>query len=96
MVEVEPAAGFVVDCPAALAETHPLFVREAVFGVLDVVIAAQPHPLKDFLLRVVEMEVHPVDSSQHAFRRAGHDAGRKILAELGLRCCGSPEQQAGR
>jgi len=75
---------------AELLEEGPLdaegetFVRAGVLGVLDVVLTATPFPLRDFALRVVEVDVHPVDSSVMAFRRAWRDAGEKLLREAGL------------
>jgi hypothetical protein len=60
------------------------FLKAAVFGLLDVVLTAGYLPLRDFALRVVEVDSHPIDSSIMAFRKAGRDAGRKLLQEMGL------------
>jgi hypothetical protein len=60
------------------------YLRAAAFGVLDVVLTAGPLPLRNFALRVIDIQSHPADSSIMAFRRAGRDAGRKLLQKGGL------------
>jgi hypothetical protein len=83
--EATPAEEFSVSGPAtALSKEGQAFVQAAIFGVLDVVLTAGPLPLRKFALGVVEIQDHPVDSSVMAFRRAGRDAGRKLLQEVGL------------
>ncbi len=85
VVEAEPAETFVLECsPELLAKGNEEYVRAAVMGVLDVVLTAGPYPLKDFILRIVEVHPHPIDSSSIAFRRAGRDAGRRLLEEAHL------------
>jgi hypothetical protein len=85
IVEAEPSAQFTVSVPAGpLPVGGDDFVRAAVMGVLDIVLTADPFPLRDFALRIVEIHPHPVDSSVMAFRRAGRDAGRKLLEGAGL------------
>jgi hypothetical protein len=85
VVEAEPANQFSVIGPTGPLTTEgELFLRAAVYGVLDVVLTAEPFPLRDFALRIVEIQSHPVDSSIMAFRRAGRDAGKKLLQEAGL------------
>ena len=59
-------------------------LRAAIFEVLDVVLTAEPYPLRDFSLRTVEIHSHPVDSCIVAFRPAGRDAGEKLLQQAGL------------
>lgn len=61
------------------------FARAAVLGLLDVLLTADPFPLREVALRIVEIQVHPVDSTVVALRRAGRDAGRKLLQAAGLK-----------
>jgi translation elongation factor EF-G len=85
VVEAESSDSFSVSGPERpLDAESETFVRAAAFGVLDVVLTAAPIPLRDFCLRIVEVHVHPVDSSVMAFRRAGRDAGEQLLREAGL------------
>jgi hypothetical protein len=85
VVEAAPGPRFAVTGPAApLPVDGEGFLQAAVFGILDVVLTAEPFPLKDFTLHVVEFESHPIDSNLMAFRNAGRDAGRKLLQEAGL------------
>ena len=60
----------------------PPFVESAVFGFLDVVLLAEPYPLRKMTLTVVDMEVDPVSSSVRAFRLAGREAGRRLLEAI--------------
>ena len=83
--EVAPADEFAVSGPAApLPEGCQDFLKANVFGLLDVVLTAGYFPLRNFALRVVEVDCHPIDSSSAAFRKAGRDAGRKLLQEIRL------------
>jgi hypothetical protein len=54
------------------------FLKEAIFGVMDVLIAAQPAPILRITLRISGAELGPF-STQHAFRMAGRDAGRRLV-----------------
>jgi hypothetical protein len=86
VVEAQPADQFAVSGPTGpLSIDEEDYVRAALFGILDVLLTAEPFPLRDINLVVVEIHPHPVDSSVMAFRKAGRDAGTKLLREAGLR-----------
>jgi hypothetical protein len=85
VVEAEPATQFAISFPKEpLSANGEVFARSAVLGLLDVLLTADPFPLHEVALRIVEIQVHPVDSTVVAFRRAGRDAGRKVLEAAGL------------
>jgi hypothetical protein len=86
VVEARPASVFSAEWSVDVGRgaDDEEFIRAAVFGVLDVVLGAEPYPLKNVAVRVLEIEAHEIDSSRMAFRRAGQDAGRKLLNEIGL------------
>jgi hypothetical protein len=81
-----PAEAFTVE--VALSEAQHLsmeregYLQEAIFGVIDVFLTAETAPLRKVRLKVVDAVVHPIDSSRLAFRLAGRDAGRKVLATV--------------
>lgn len=79
---VEPAEAFeVVAGGPAIAPTceHERFIEWAIFGFLDVVMVAEPDPIRSVKITVVDAEVDAVSSSMMAFRHAGRDAGRRFL-----------------
>lgn len=86
-VVAEPAAAFAVAFdldPELLArlegDTYGRhFLDEAVFGMLDVLITAEPLPVLGVSIRVVRLDVHPVDSHIEDFRLAGQAAARQII-----------------
>lgn len=85
---VHPASHLEVeDVVPEQSELERLGVRwpeSSVFGLLDVLMFADPAPL--FKVRVVLEKVwyHTVGSTQNAFRNAGRDAGRKLLERIAL------------
>ena len=58
------------------------FVESAVYGFLDVVMMAEPYPVKKMRITVVGADVDPVNSNMFAFRLAGRDAAKKLLEEI--------------
>lgn len=60
------------------------YAEWAVFGFLDAVLTQSLAPIRDVQIIVKSMDVHPIDSSQVAFRRAGNEAGMDFLEKLGL------------
>ncbi len=80
---VEPSDAFTVsvEVPEGSSEVEA-FVQAAVFGFLDVVLVADPVPVRNIRVRVVNIVVDPIDSSIVAFRRAGRAAGESFLHEL--------------
>jgi hypothetical protein len=79
---VEPAEAFeVIVAVSTIAPTseHERFIEWAIFGFLDVVMVAEPYPIKSVKITVVDAEFDAVSSSMMAFRHAGRDAGRKFL-----------------
>ena len=85
---VHPASHLEVeDVVPERSELEQLRVRWrefSVFGLLDVLMFADPAPL--FKVRVVLEKVwwHHLDSTPNAFRNAGRDAGRKLLEKIAL------------
>ena len=80
---VEPSVAFSVSVEVSEGSSElAAFVRAAVFGFLDVVLVADPMPVRNILVRVVNIEVDPIDSSIVAFRRAGRAAGEHFLHQL--------------
>jgi hypothetical protein len=86
---VHAASGFevedIVTESEALGRLGVGWPDPVIFGLLDVLMLAEPGPL--YKVRVVLEQVwyHVVDSSQSAFRHAGQGAGRKIIAEIDRR-----------
>jgi len=84
-----PAHAFeVVDNVAEKSDLEKLGVGWpdcAIFGLLDVLLLAEPGPWYKVRVVLEEVSYHDVDSSQQAFRHAGRDAGRKILKAIGPR-----------
>jgi len=56
-----------------------LWPRCVVFGVLDVVMFAEFGPLSKIRITLEDAGYHEVDSSETAFRKAGRDAGRRVI-----------------
>jgi hypothetical protein len=83
---LHPAYTFeVVDNVAEKSELEKLGVGWpdcAVFGLLDVLMLAEPGPLYKVRVMLEEVWYHEVDSSWQAFRNAGRDAGRKIIQAM--------------
>lgn len=79
---VEPSEAFevIVAVPTiAPSSEHERFMEWAIFGFLDVVMVADPYPIKSVKVTVVDAEFDAVSSSMMAFRHAGRDAGRRFL-----------------
>ena len=83
-VSLEPAASFeVVEAVPPSDELRQYgYLDWAVLGLLDVLMVAESAPLSGVRVILEKAEYHPVDSSPMAFRQAGRDAGRKIIAAL--------------
>lgn len=86
-VSVEPAPEFeVVDRTPVSKELRELdFPDWFVFGMLDVLLSAEPHPLHKIRVTLVAVEFDPIDTSAAAFRHAGRDAARKVMNTLCVR-----------
>lgn len=67
------------------AAEREALLRQALFGLLDVLVTRPPQPLLNLRVRVVGAEFDPVQANARAFRLAGRDAGEKLLEALGLR-----------
>ncbi len=80
---VHPADTFEVsDNVAERCELDKLGVGwpdSVIFGLLDVLMRAEPGPLSKVRVILEEAWYHDVDSSENAFRHAGRDAGQKII-----------------
>jgi hypothetical protein len=82
-ITLYPSAAFeVVDALAEKKELELLNVGwpdPFVFGLLDELMNAKGGPLSNVRVTLEHAWYHEVDSSVSAFRKAGRDAGRKIL-----------------
>jgi translation elongation factor EF-G len=82
-LSVHPAGGFnVVDSVTERSDLEKLEVgwpEPVIFGLLDVLMSAEPHPLRNVRVILERVWYHEVDSSRNAFRNAGRDAGRKVI-----------------
>jgi translation elongation factor EF-G len=83
---VRPAKSFdVEDCVAekiALEKLNVGWPDPFIFGLLDVLMNAEPQPLTDVRVTLEQVWYHDADSSREAFLKAGRDAGRKIIAAV--------------
>ena len=83
---VRPADTFeVVDGVTEKDELEKLGVGwpdPVIFGLLDVLMNAEPDPLKNVHVTLEQAWYHEADSSRNAFRSAGRDAGRRIIAAI--------------
>jgi Elongation factor G, domain IV len=83
VLEVGPADEFTVELVGEQAGGDEReYANAAALGFLDVAMVSTPFPLRDVRVRVVELSVDPVASSQMAFRKAGRQAARKVIEEL--------------
>lgn len=64
------------------SEEKQQLIQEAIYGFLDVVMMAEPYPVKKMRITVVGAEFDPVSSNLMAFRLAGRDAAKKLLDEM--------------
>jgi hypothetical protein len=83
-LSIQPASTFeVVDSMPEDQELRKLGYPDwAIFGLLDVLMFADPSPLHKIRVVLEKAEYHRVDSSPIAFLHAGRDAGRKIIESL--------------
>jgi len=83
---VHPADAFdVVDSVAEKKELEKLGVGwpdPVIFGLHDALMNAEPNPLRNIRVTLQRAWYHEVDSSRNAFRKAGRDAGLKIIAAI--------------
>jgi hypothetical protein len=80
-LDVEPSSSFeVVDALHRNEEVRDNgFFEWAIFGLLDILMVAEPEPVSNVRLVLNDMDYDRIECSQLAFRLAGRDAGRKIL-----------------
>ena len=57
------------------------YIQSAIFGVLDVfLVEAWPNSLRNIRVTLLDLTIDPLEASDFAFRMAGRDAARKVLA----------------
>jgi len=83
-VLAEPSEAFDVHFAPELDKsgTTHMFLESAVLGLLDILMVAEPYPLRNVKLTITHCDIDPVASSQMAFRQAGRDAGTMIMNSL--------------
>jgi hypothetical protein len=84
IVAYESASEFEAHCTAANRSELEAdkYLEGAVLGLLDVLLTAGAYPLRNVKLTITEAEIHPIHSSQMAFRWAGRDAAAKLLEAI--------------
>jgi len=83
-LEVEPSSNFeVVDTLQRNEEVRENgFLDWAVFGLLDVLMVADPEPICNLRVVLIDMDYDHIETSQMAFRLAGRIAGQQIVSIL--------------
>ena len=84
-LSVEPSDVFTLEFSKNLLdldEDSKELLDSAIYGVLDIIITTKSLPLKNIKLTFLHADIHPIDSNRAAFRKAGRDAGQKIMANL--------------
>ncbi len=80
---VEPSPRFEVVLGDSLAqEIDPAYLKSALLGFVDVAMTAEPYPIKRIRITVEDAQVDAINSNVMAFRSAGRDAARNLLARL--------------
>jgi hypothetical protein len=72
-----------VPCGPAIDALGIGWPRAVVFGLLDILMTMESHPLYNVRVTLTDAAYHHTDSTEIALREAGRDAGRKIVEELG-------------
>ena len=84
---LDPADRFeVVDRVPCGSEIDALGVgwpQTVVYGLLDVLMTMESHPLYNVRVTLTDAAYHHTDSTEIALREAGRDAGRKIIEQIG-------------
>ena len=84
---IDPADHFeVVDRVPSCTEIEALGVgwpQTVVFGLLDVLMTMESHPLYNVRVTLNDAAYHQTDSTEIALREAGKDAGRNFVERLG-------------
>ena len=83
-VAFEPASQLEVECSAVNRSELEAdgYLQGALLGLLDVLLTDGTYPLRNVKLTITAAEIHPIHSSQMAFRWAGRDAGTKLLGAI--------------
>ncbi len=83
-ISVRPGDRFDVQIaiPPALQDTlqEHQYLDYFVFGFLDVMLTSAEQPATLLSLTITDVDYDPINSSQIAFRLAGRDAGRHVIA----------------
>ena len=78
--EVSPNRCFEVDMQSfegAEAETKD-YMEWGIYGLLDEFLAGFGKPLRNVRVKIIDMVIHPVNSSKYAFRCAGRNAAKNM------------------
>ncbi|MFA5259998.1 MAG: hypothetical protein WC450_02075 [Candidatus Omnitrophota bacterium] len=80
-ITVEPASSFSVEISQNLFSLNhaSAFIESAVYGILDVIMCANIIPFKNVKIVIRKIDIDEIDSNKTAFRKAGRDAGWKII-----------------
>ena len=84
-LQVEPSDVFALEFSKeilALNEESKNLVDSAIYGILDIIMVAKSLPLKNIKINIIHVDIHPIDSNKAAFRKAGRDAGQKMINAL--------------
>ena len=84
---IDPAEHFeVIDRVPCRREIEALRVgwpQVVVFGLLDVLMTMESHPLYRVRVTLNDAAYHHTDSTEIALREAGRDAGHKVVERVG-------------
>jgi hypothetical protein len=69
------------------------YLESAIFGLLDVLMFAEPNPIHQVRVILEGVEYDRIECSQLAFRLAGRDAGRKVVESAKGRWPGHPPEK---
>jgi hypothetical protein len=83
-VRLEPSTRLEVQIGSSISQEakDEGYAEAAVMGILDVLMTACPHPVKNVRILVEDLEIDPIDSSPQAFRMAGRDAATRALQQV--------------
>jgi hypothetical protein len=87
---VRPAKSFDVEDyvaeKIALEKLNLGWPNPFIFGLLDILLNAEPQSLTDVRVTLEQVWYHDADSSREAFLKAGRDSGRKLIAAIDEKC----------
>ena len=84
-LKVEPSESFEVifsETLNNLDDDSKELIEAAIYGILDVILTHNILPIRNLKINFLSADIHPIDSNRMAFRKAGRDAGKKIIEKI--------------